>query len=124
MKKGMVNPWMVLGFLVLGLIAISMITGYLGIGEPRGDSTYTGTVVDVEHNRGFIFRTSQVMVKTDQRSSVAEEFCLPTEEKVQKAKEFLSSGDQITVQYNRPLYVNPFTCDSSLSVVRSMEVKN
>lgn len=109
---------------IAGLVLVGgmILAGYLGVGEPRGESTYTGYVVDVEHDRGYIFRTSQLMIKTDTESSIAETFCLNSEQDVENAKTYLEDQEKIQVEYSRPLWVNPFQCQSGLSIVNNMEL--
>ena len=87
----------------------------------RGESTYTGYVVDTEIDKGIAFRTSQVHLKTHPRSSSVEEFCLTNETLEQNAQQYLEEEQKITVTYSRPLWVNPFTCEGGLSVVKSFE---
>lgn len=85
----------------------------------RGESTYTGYVVDTEIDKGLIFRTSQVKMKTHPRSSAVEAFCLPTEEFEEQAIQSLQDQEPVTVTYSRPLWVNPMQCDGGLSIVKS-----
>jgi hypothetical protein len=91
----------------------------LGFGSMRGESTYTGYVVDAEIDKGLIFRTSTVHMKTHPRSSAVEEFCLPTGEFEEEAEQALQDQEPVSVTYSRPLWVNPMTCDGGLSIVQS-----
>lgn len=91
----------------------------MGFGSARGESTYTGYVVDTEIDKGLIFRTSQVHLKTHPRSSSGEEFCLTTEQHEQEAKEYLQNQQKVTVTYSRPLWVSPFSCEAQLSVLQN-----
>lgn len=118
------DPWMILGGLFLAFVVISAVGGITGLGTPRGESVYTGYVVDVEDDKGLIFRTSQALVKTDQESSVAEQFCLDDESDVEAAKEFLQNGEKVDIEYSRGVWVNPFDCQSELSVTNSIEPAN
>ena len=70
-------------------------------------------------DKGLIFRTSQVHLKTHPRSSAVEEFCLVNEQQEQKAEEYLRNQQKVTVTYSRPFWVNPFTCEGGLSIVKS-----
>ncbi|WP_276273626.1 hypothetical protein [Haloarcula litorea] len=76
-------------------------------------------MVDTEIDKGFIFRTSQVHLKTHPRSSAVEEFCLVSDKQEQKAEQYLRNQQKVTVTYSRPLWVSPFTCDAQLSIVKS-----
>lgn len=87
----------------------------------RGESTYTGYVVDTEIDRGIVFRTSQVYLKTHPRSSAVEAFCLNSDDLEQKAQDYLNDEQKVTVTYSRPLWVNPMNCEGGLSIVQSFE---
>lgn len=78
-------------------------------------------MVDTEIDKGLVFRTSQVHLKTHPRSSTVEEFCLPTTDLEQQAQGYLTQEQKVTVTYSRPLWVNPMTCDGGLSLVKSFE---
>lgn len=116
-----------LGIVVLFLavfVVIPGLLGFMGISSMRAESTYTGYVVDVEHDKGVLFRTSQIHLKTHPRSSAVEEFCIhPSNEKEQleKARQYLQQGEKVDVTYHRPLYVSHWQCEAGLSLVDSLD---
>lgn len=105
---------------VLGLFLFVSVIGYTGISAARGESTYTGYIVDTEINKGILFRTSTAHLKTHFRSSAHESFCLPTEELAQQAKQFQREEQKVRITYSRPLWVPPTKCDGGLSLIRDI----
>lgn len=77
--------------------------------------------MDAELDKGMLFRTSTVHLKTHPRSSVVEEFCLPTDELERKASTYLQEQQRVEVTYSRPYWVNPKTCNGGISLVQSFE---
>jgi hypothetical protein len=96
-------------------------TSVLGIGAARGESTYTGYIVDTEIDKGFVFRPSTAHMKTHVRASTHESFCLPTDQMEQQAMEFQEQEQKIRITYSRPVFVSPTKCDNSVSLVQAME---
>ncbi len=113
--------WLAFAVLVFGFLALSFIFTSLGFGSARGQSTYTGYVVDAEIDKGLLFRTSTVHLKTHPRASAVEEFCLPTDEFEKQASTYLQDQQRVKVTYSRPYWVHPMTCSGGLSLVRSFE---
>jgi hypothetical protein len=60
-------------------------------------------------------------LKTHPRSSAVEEFCLTNNKMEKQAKQFLRDEQKITVTYSRPLWVNPFKCEATLSIAKSFQ---
>jgi hypothetical protein len=122
-----IGPWTILGFIILGFFLSSVILGYMGISTPVGESSYTGVIVDVEHNRGYIFRTTQVYMKTDATASAVETFCVKADsqpELFESVKKNYQDGEKVTVDYDRPIWVSPFKCQSGHSVINSVNPVN
>jgi hypothetical protein len=107
----------ILAILFIGPIAFSV----SGIGSVRGQSTYTGVIVDTEIDKGIFFRPSTAHLKTHVRASLHESFCLPTGELEQKAMQYQKQGQKVRITYSRPLWVSPTECERSLSLVREMK---
>ena len=110
--------------LVVGLAASA---GCLGMATPRSESTYTGYVVDVEYEKGLLFKNTQIHLKTHPRSSAVENFCviIPEDEQfVQTARDALIDQQRVAVTYERPFYVNPGQCAGGSSLVKDIEVLN
>lgn len=120
----------IVGVIVIGLAIIALIAvafAMPGTGTPRESSTYTGYVVDVEYEKGYIFENTKVLMKTHPRSSEHEEFCVivpDDREIVETARTALVNQTRVTVEYSRPLYVNPMHCFYDHSLVRTMETAN
>ena len=117
------------GLAVVGVVAIVVIGAVLffatGIGSVRGESTYSGEVVDLENQKGMIVQTSQVHMKTDATSSSSETFCVHPDnrEQMDTLRQAASSGQQITVTYERPLYVSPMECEGGTSIVKNISTE-
>ena len=108
--------------LIAGTAAFGTATlaGCLGIGTPRGNSEYTGYVVDTEYERGLIFRNTTIHVKTDPKSGTGETFKIRIPEDrdlFEIAQEALSTGRRVRVFYKRGLFENPFDAFSNDSIV-------
>lgn len=113
----------------IGLVAVVVVAlllyGFLGLSATRGASTYTGQVVDIEHEKGLFLKTSQVHLKTNLESSEAETFCVhPSEvdEHLPILRRALRNNQQVTISYSRPLWVSPSECQSGLSMVDDVEI--
>lgn len=118
--------WFPLSILLGAVILLVLIFPPLtGIGQMRAPSDYTGQVVDVEHNKGIIWRTSQLKMKTHRRSSAVETFCLHPknhEEQLSVVREALRQGYRVQVEYSRPLIVPIWECKTGTSIVRDVEI--
>lgn len=113
------------------LLAVMLVTagfyGLLGIGSQRGESQYTGYVVDVVDDKGIVFKPSWVNVKTHPRSSSHEQFCILTEDKddfLPVLRDALHEGHRVSITYERPLWVDPKECDQTHSIVTGVTVVN
>lgn len=118
-------------WLVVALVLIALIVGsvYLvkGFGEKRGQSEYTGHVVDVVEDKGVIFSPTWVNMKTNPRSSDIQSYCiLPSDEEELLPKFYtaMEDGDRYTVEYQRPLYVNPHQCRNSDAIITDIRAVN
>ena len=108
--------------IVIAGVLLFSVFGFFGFGQARGESTYTGYIVDTEIDRGYIFRTSTAHMKTHFRSSAVESFCLQTEELEQRAKELQAAEKKVRITYSRPLWVSPAQCDGGLSLIKDITV--
>lgn len=109
--------------LVAAAIIIAAIGAFIGFGTPRGQSQYTGHVVDVEHDKGIVLPTTQVHMKTNPRSSSKETFCVMDEqnpEHLERLRGAARNNSRVTVTYSRPLFVWRGKCDTGLSVVKNV----
>lgn len=110
------------------LIVVALIIGmFFGLGTARAPSDYSGHVVDVELDKGMVFRTSQAHLKTHRRSSEGEVFCIPQEREDElgdKLRTAMREGHRVTIEYSRPYIVSPWHCDATTSVIRDIEVVN
>lgn len=109
-----------IAIVVLAGVLLFSVFGFFGFGQARGESTYTGYIVDTEIDRGYIFRTSTAHLKTHFRSSAHEAFCLPTDKMAQRAKELQAAEQKVQITYSRPVWVSPATCDGGLSLIREI----
>lgn len=109
--------------LFVGTVAAST----LGVSSARGESQYTGVVVDVEEDKGLVFRTSQAHVRTDERASQTETFCVhpdSKEEQIPDLRSALNDQTRVTITYERPRVVPIWTCESGTSIITNIEVHN
>lgn len=105
--------------------ALAGLAGCMGLGTPRGESTYTGYVVDNEHEKGIIFRNSKIKLKTDPKSGTSEEFYIRTpedQEMYDEAARALQEQKRVTVSYERSFFENPTDAFGEASVVVDLEV--
>lgn len=115
-----------MGFLMLAmlLLIVGAIAGVLGLDSMRAPSEYTGQVIDVEHNKGIVFRTTQLRMKTHVRSSEIETFCIHERNmpgQLEDARQALATGERIRVEYERPLFVWVGECKPGTSIVTNIE---
>lgn len=112
--------------IILSLIA-GVIVLFNGLGSKRGQSQYTGHVVDVAEDKGVVFTPDWAVMKTDPRSSDKQTFCIRPEDGSELLPQFYSameSGDRFTVTYHRPLFVWPDTCRSQDAIVTDIRAVN
>ena len=106
---------------ILALLVVLYVIGQAGFGDARGESLYTGYVVDTEVDKGVIFRTTTVHLKTNLDASSVESFCVkpePEEDLLENLQEHQRNQDKVQIEYSRPYWVSPFGCSSGLSLVR------
>jgi len=121
--------WMKLaaGAVVVLLVLAAMGYGVAGLGVKRGQSEYTGHVVDVVEDRGVVFTPSWANMKTSPRSSDIQSFCITPareDELVPKFYEAMKDGGRYTVTYERPLWVSPSTCRNEDAIVTDIQPVN
>lgn len=111
---------------LIAIVIVSLVYGFAGYTTPRGESQYTGQVVDVVEDKGLIFKPTYVNMKTHRRSSTHEKFCIldqNREEQLSKLYNALENGDRVTVTYSAPAWVRPSKCGAeSMAIVRSINV--
>lgn len=113
--------------LVSVLILSVIIYGALGVGERRGQSQYTGHVVDVVEDKGLILQPTWTNMKTDPRSSDIQSYCITPDREDELLPKFynaMEDGDRYTVTYHRPLWVNPNHCDSGDAIITDIQPVN
>lgn len=113
--------------LFVAAMVIAVVLGTLGLGTPRAPSEYSGQVVDVENDKGFVFQTSQVHLKTGPQSSSAETFCVHPDNKDEQMpvlRGALSNGSRVTVEYERPYFVGRWECENDTSIVTDVEIED
>lgn len=118
---GLIIVTAVLCIILVGAFIFAMTPG---AGTPRGESQYTGVVVDTEYESGLIFKNTIVHLKTNPRSSESEKFCVAIPEDsglYDDLNEALRNGTRVTVTYSRGYYESPSTCFSDHSMVRAVE---
>jgi len=109
------------------IIAVGLLAyGVMGSGTPRGESEYTGVVVDVVEDKGLAFRPSWVNMKTNSRSSDVQQYCLADEdsEMIDRFYSAMDSGQRVTVSYSRPFWVSPDQCKSGQSIIHDVQAVN
>ena len=121
--KTLVGGAVVLSLGILFLAAIVLAIAQLAV--PIQTGTYTGQVIDYSHQRGIIFKTNDLTTKTHERSSAREDWCVPDDqpELVEKVRA-IDEGDRIELEYSRPLWIWPDTCQGGLKVIDEIHVVN
>jgi hypothetical protein len=115
-------------FVLLIIIAGLIVTGIIAVAQfstPIEDGSYTGQKIDYSHQRGIIFQTNDLTTKTNDRSSTTEDWCVPDEETqlIEEVRE-IDDGDSVRIDYHRPLWIWPDTCEGGLKVIDSIETVN
>lgn len=113
--------------IVVTVVLLAIIVALTGFGSIRGQSEYTGHVVDVVEDKGVVFRPTWVNMKTDPRSSDIQQYCVLPDDEREILPEFydaMESGDRVTVTYERPLWVNPNDCNGSQSIITDVRYAN
>lgn len=116
---------------ILGVSALLVVAtvigtvGYMaGFDTVRHESDYSGHAVDLEVEKGLVFQTTQVHMKTNPRSSEHETFCVHPDNhgQLDQIRTAVSNGHRMTVSYYRPLWVSPFDCEQGTSVITNVEI--
>lgn len=129
MNSGSFDRFDLISIVIGGIMIVVLLVaigGGLGFAEPRGESTYTGVVVDFENERGIPFETTQAHLKTNPESSNKETFCVHPENRdrqVEVLRDAARSGDVVSVTYSRPLFVPVWDCEADTSIIRDIAVR-
>lgn len=119
-----------LGIAILAVVLLVVgagIYGSMGLGQQRAESQYTGHVVDVVEDKGYILTPTWVNMKTDPRSSDQQSYCIKPEDQDELLPKFyaaMESGDRYTVTYERPLWVSPNHCKDGDAIITGIEKVN
>lgn len=108
---------LIVGVLLLAATLIALTQ----LAQPIQSGTYEGQTIDYSHQRGFIFRTNDLTTKTHERSSQREDWCVPDNrpELVDKVRD-IGEGADVRIEYYRPLWIWPDTCEGSLKVIENI----
>ena len=111
-------------FVALAAVICVGVVLLAGVSEVRQPSDYTGNVVDIENEKGIIFRTTQAHVKTDRRSSEHETFCVHPDnrEQLDTLRDGLQTDNRVTIEYSRPLYVPVWVCQSGTAIIDEVTI--
>jgi len=122
-----------IGKSVVALVVLLIVSAVLGAGilalvqfsTPIESGTYKGQKVDYSHQRGIIFQTNDLTTKTNDRSSTTEDWCVPDDspELIDETRK-IEDGSGVRVEYTRPLWIWPGTCQGGLKVITSIEETN
>lgn len=119
--------WFITGVLafclIVGLVTVGFATP--GVGTPRSDSTYTGHVVDVQYESGFLLKNTYIHMKTHPQASESEVFCVavPDDESyVEEGRQALRNDQRVTVEYKRGIIEDPRDCKADNSLVTDIEI--
>jgi hypothetical protein len=103
------------GLLIGALIftIILLILAVLGFGIPVAESNYSGDVADIQDNRGIIWETSSVEIKTDSEATEPVTFCIApgdTSEFIPMLRYAQEENLRVTVTYDRGYFEPPWKC--------------
>jgi len=111
--------------LLVALVTVAvLIPTVFGFGTPIGDSTYTGVVVDVQHEEGLVWQTSQVVAKSNAEASDQQAFCMvnPSDSGLlEKSRNTLNDGERVKIQYHRPLWIPLWECPNGALIMDDIE---
>jgi len=117
-----------LGFVLLIILVAATAAGAVALAQfstPIEDGSYTGQKIDYSHQRGIIFQTNDLTTKTNDRSSTTEDWCVPDgETQLIEEVRTIDDGDSVRIDYHRPLWIWPDTCEGGLKVIDSIETVN
>lgn len=123
MARKLITAGVVLGLLIV-VAAVSVFAAGLST-SPIQSGDYTGQVIDYSHQRGIIFQTNDLTTKTNDRSSETDDWCVPdNQDKLEKKIQNIENGEKIKINYHRPLWIWPDTCEGGLKVIDSIETVN
>jgi len=119
-----------IGIAVLVVVVVvatlgAALAGPLGFAQPIESGTYEGQKIDYSHQRGLIFQTNDLTTKTNDRSSTTEDWCVPdnNDALVQQVRN-IEEGEYVRIEYTRPLWIWPDTCQGGLKVITDIETVN
>jgi len=116
---------LVIGVVLLVVVIVALsIASAAGFGTPIGDSTYTGVVVDVQHEEGLVWQTSQVVAKSNAEASDQQTFCMmnPVDSGLlEKSRNTLNDGERVKIQYHRPLWIPLWECPNGALIMDDIE---
>jgi len=121
--------WAFVGLMAAGaLLILAVVASFLlvmiGFGTPVGESTYTGQVVDVEHDRGIIFPVDTVNARTGSDAGVDEMFCVVDDGLREEARQYAGDGGRVVITYHRPLWLDPRECERGSVVMTDIRPHN
>lgn len=113
---------------ITAIIVVALLAyGVMGLASSRGESEYTGHVVDVVEDKGVVFRPTWANMKTSPRSSDIQQYCIHPDDEERLEEEFyaaMEGGERVTVTYSRPLWVSPSECPQDTSIIRDIRPAN
>lgn len=95
-----------------------------GFRVPVENGVYTGEIVDVQTQRGWIFETDSMVTKTNERSSDTREWCVLEirPELLEKAQRFAERDVQVRVEYHQDWFVWIDRCGYNKPIVDEISV--
>lgn len=105
--------------LFLAIAALALGVGWVVLGsihQPIQAGQYTGQVIEVEYETGFVAQTSTVYLKTDPTSSKFESLCIlnaPSNPQTDVLREYSQNQTRITAHYKTPLWVPVWDCSTT-----------
>lgn len=121
---GALKAYLAIGvILITGIIILSMMIIAAGqFAQPIESGTYEGQTIDYSHQRGLIFKTNDMTTKTHERSSEREDWCVPDDRpKLVEKIRSIGEGEDVRIEYSRPLWIWMDTCDGGLKVIESID---
>lgn len=111
-------------FLMLPAIVFGSSLG--GFRQPVQHGVYTGEIVDVQEQRGLIFKTNEIDTKTNERSSDPVSWCIEESrpELLEKAQRLTDSKAQVRIEYHDEFFVwiKNRCSPSTRGIVNSIEI--
>jgi len=119
-QEGFLAVWI---FVMMIVMVGAIFSAGFGFGAPR-EGTYTGNVVDVS-TQGWIWKVSEVELRTSPESSETESFCIPQtahgEQLREELKQALESGQRVQISYDQGMFNPPWKCDPMNAPIDSVE---